>query len=358
MVSTLTFALLASALPATLANYTLAKDYFATEFFSNFDFFTGEDPTHGFVKYVDENTANSTGLVGYAKTEQTPYAAYLGVDMTNVAPQGRPSVRILSKDTYNHVLVVADFGHMAFGAGVWPAFWALGTSSPWPAAGEIDIVEGVNSQSSNRMTLHTNAGVTLANATSMTGDIISTNCDISATSNNQGCTIVDPNSAGSFGEAFNKNGGGVFATEYTSEAIKIWFFPRGNIPSDVSGPSPNPSGWGTPNAFFSSADQPLDEHFCELRIILNIDLCGDWAGNPAIWSADPASSYAPTCNELVENSPEAMTEAYWAVNSLKVFQNPSQGLGSKKRSVARRHGGAVLPKRIASTDLADSVEPK
>lgn len=63
-----------------------------------------------------------------------------------------------------------------------------------------------------------------------------------------------------------------------------------------------------------------------------------------MWSADPASSYAPTCNDLVEDSPEAFSGAYVAVNFLKVFQDPSLGLGSKKRSVSRTHGGAVLPK--------------
>lgn len=191
------------------------------------------------------------------------------------------------------------------------------------------------------MTLHTNDGVTLANTT-QTGAVVTTNCDVDASLDNSGCSIVDLDSADSFDEAFDKNGGGVFATEYASEAIKIWFFPRSGIPADVSGPSPSPSGWVTSSAVFASTEDQLDSHFCELRIILNIDFCGDWAGNSEVWEADPASSYVPTYNGLVENSPESFTEAYWAVNSLKVW-NPSQGLGSKKRSNARRHGGAVLP---------------
>jgi beta-glucanase (GH16 family) len=29
------------------------------------------------------------------------------------------------------------------GAGLWPAFWALGGTGPWPAAGEIDVMENV-----------------------------------------------------------------------------------------------------------------------------------------------------------------------------------------------------------------------
>ena len=39
--------------------------------------------------------------------------------------------------------------------------------------------------------------------------------------------------------------------EWTSSAISIYFFPRGSVPSDVLGSSPNPSSWGTPMAVFS-----------------------------------------------------------------------------------------------------------
>lgn len=56
------------------------------KFFSGFTFFTGEDPTNGFVQYMDEATADSTGLAGYVSTAQTPYAAYLGVDKTKFTP--------------------------------------------------------------------------------------------------------------------------------------------------------------------------------------------------------------------------------------------------------------------------------
>jgi len=43
------------------------------------------------------------------------------------------------------------------GQGLWPAFWMLGTnitSVPWPACGEIDIMEHINSATTAPMTLH------------------------------------------------------------------------------------------------------------------------------------------------------------------------------------------------------------
>jgi beta-glucanase (GH16 family) len=46
----------------------------------------------------------------------------------------------------------------ANGAGYWPAFWMLGstlrTGTPWPQAGEVDILEDINSRSSVFGTLH------------------------------------------------------------------------------------------------------------------------------------------------------------------------------------------------------------
>lgn len=49
----------------SLASYSLVDNFEGSTFFSNFDFFTGEDPTHGFVKYVGEKEAQSAGLIDF-----------------------------------------------------------------------------------------------------------------------------------------------------------------------------------------------------------------------------------------------------------------------------------------------------
>ena len=43
---------------------------------------------------------------------------------------------------------------MPAGCGVWPAFW-LTDEDAWPMNGEIDIVEGINTQSVAKTALHT-----------------------------------------------------------------------------------------------------------------------------------------------------------------------------------------------------------
>ena len=99
-----------------LAAYSLADDYSGGNFFNAFDFYTGGDPTNGYVNYVDQGTAQSQGLIN------TNGPVYIGVDHTNVASgRGRNSVRLSSKKSYTHILVVIDLGHMPAGCGTWPA---------------------------------------------------------------------------------------------------------------------------------------------------------------------------------------------------------------------------------------------
>lgn len=78
------------------------------------------------VSYVNQATARSNGLIN-----STSQSVYLGVDYTNVTPNGRPSVRLASKASYNHGLIILDLAHMPGSiCGTWPAFWTVGPN--WP----------------------------------------------------------------------------------------------------------------------------------------------------------------------------------------------------------------------------------
>ncbi|KAK0967360.1 hypothetical protein LTR54_018279 [Friedmanniomyces endolithicus] len=200
--------------------YTLIDDYSPENFFSMFTFFTGHDPTNGFVDYVDQPTVNSTGLI-----ESTWSSVYIGVDHANMTPNGRPSVRITSNKSYNYGLI--------------PAFWTVGPN--WPNNGEIDIIEGVHDQTTNLMTLHTSDNCSITNDNMFTGSISTTNCFVNAPgqSNNAGCSIHTTNTQ-TYGAGFDAISGGVYATEWTSDAISIWFFPRNAIPGDIHNGHPSP----------------------------------------------------------------------------------------------------------------------
>lgn len=107
--------------PGAVASYVLEDNFSGASFFNNFDFFTASDPTHGFVKYVDQATAQSQGLLTAA--DGSP--ATFGVDHTsilNATGTGRTSVRLTSKKSYTHALIISDIQHMPGGiCGTWPA---------------------------------------------------------------------------------------------------------------------------------------------------------------------------------------------------------------------------------------------
>lgn len=71
--------------------------------------------------------------------------------------------------------------------------------------------------------------------------------------------------------------------ERTPHFIKVWFWTRSanNVPSDVKNGETkvNTDAWGTPFAYFPSTDCDLDSHFGFHNIVINLTLCGDWAGS-------------------------------------------------------------------------------
>lgn len=89
-------------------SYALKNTYDASNFFDYFNFFTGADPTDGYVNYVSEGTAMADGLANYQNGQ-----VYLGVDYTTYNPSGmRASVRVTSDIAYTQGLFIADIAHM------------------------------------------------------------------------------------------------------------------------------------------------------------------------------------------------------------------------------------------------------
>lgn len=189
---------------------------------------------------------------------------------------------------------------------------------------------GVNNQPNNSMTLHTNAGCSIQ-PTGFSGKLDTSDCDVAneAQGKNKGCGIQSP-AANSFGVPFNMAQGGVVATEVTSQAISIWFWTRSAVPADIKSGTPNPSSWGIPVARFAG-NCNIDQHFKKMQLIFDTTLCGDWAGKT--WAQSQCSAKAPTCEQFVAENPAAFEDAYFLINSVKVFQ---QGQKMGRRSVRER----------------------
>ncbi|KAF5341821.1 hypothetical protein D9611_001175 [Ephemerocybe angulata] len=294
--------------------YSLSDNVVGNGFYDAFNWEAIDDPTHGRVKYVDQATSRSQNLT-YASGDsfilRADFKTYLG----NGGP-GRQSVRILTKRTYTTHVAVFDVRHMPQGCGTWPAIWETAESN-WPNGGEIDIVEGVNDQAPNAVALHTGSGCSMPPGRDQTGTNGQLDCN-AAVNGNAGCG-VRLSEQNSYGPPFNNNGGGWFAMERNNNFIKVWFWPRnsGSVPSDVRNGAQrvNTDGWGKPAAHFPNTQCNIAQHFAAHNIIINLTLCGDWAGNVYGQSGCPS-----TCVDYVNNNPSSFRDAYFDFAAMRVYQ--------------------------------------
>ena len=127
--------------PAMSAYTQVAAHYTPANFFDEFDFFTGSDPTNGFVQYVpnfstllfkyrlingviyryiDRKSAQDQGII-----RNEGHSVYVGVDHWSYTSTGRQSVRLDSKQRFMRGLFVLDMQHMPSSTcGIWSALYA------------------------------------------------------------------------------------------------------------------------------------------------------------------------------------------------------------------------------------------
>lgn len=172
-----------------------------------------------------------------------------------------------------------------------------------------------NATTGNQMTLHTTDGCSMDVKRKETGTALGTNC-YNGTDDNAGCAVQA--SPASFGSAYNANGGGVMAMELRSAGIRMWQFVSGSIPADITSQTPDPSTWGEALADFPKTDCDISSHFNNQSIIVDIDLCGTWAGVTSIYSGE--DSCPGTCTDYVAQNPSAFDNAYWEFGNFTVYQ--------------------------------------
>lgn len=154
--------------------------------------------------------------------------------------------------------------------GVWPAFWMFGPN--WPNSGEIDILEGVSLQTTNAVTLHTSPGCNINTAGSQSGTYLK-NSNCNAGTAFEGCSTGTNQP---FGDKFNAGSGGVYAMQWESSGIYVWFWPRNKIPADIKSGKPNTASWGLPIvAFNGGSGCNIDSYFRNQNIVFDTTFCGD-----------------------------------------------------------------------------------
>ncbi|KAI4867324.1 glycoside hydrolase family 16 protein [Hypoxylon rubiginosum] len=309
-------AVLATQVAATSSSYQVTEVYNTTNFFDKFNFVTSADPNGGYVQYQSRSNAENLGIVKY-----TDGTAYVGVDYTktdyDAAGAGRKSVRLESKNVYNHGLIIADFTHLPKPTcGSWPAFWFFG--EPWPTKGEIDVYENWNDLTFNRHTAHVDAPSVIGDckivSDGMTSTIDSPNCYdfASGQAEYQGC------SASKYSSTFGSSTGGVYAMEWTSDFLKIWEWSHLLAPSDVTLGQPSPNTlWGTPSFVIKKCD--VEKAFKDMKMVLNIDFCAV-AGQTDKWASCKASTGYDTCAKYVAKKAGDFSSVNFKVKDIKVYQ--------------------------------------
>jgi hypothetical protein len=146
--------------------FYLEDQWCGNDFFQSWNWETQDDPTHGRVNYVGLDEARSKNLaygnilsffLSFSRfTHGRPGDRSFSVDgdrfvmraddwsIVNASARGRDSVRISSQTAYDEAILVLDVAHMPAGCATWPAFWTKSQAGPWPAGGEVDIIEGAH----------------------------------------------------------------------------------------------------------------------------------------------------------------------------------------------------------------------
>jgi hypothetical protein len=308
---------------------------------SDWKFFVGVDPTHGHIIY----DAWDYLLKAYGDS--------LRIDVDPIPTgNGRRSIRLITKDTfttnYSSLLFIIDAEHIPEGLSVWPAFWMANLPSDltlnkyqiraWACGGEIDIIEGCNSiegdadSNINLSSLHTNYvhdkpdciqpgvyGINNVRCDSSSSDLYTCGCNGNERCPNLGCG----QKAGLFGNAFNKNGGGVYACKLDSDGtVTIWSFLRNTIPNDILCDKPTPDNWTTQHSFVTFDACP--GHFKDLTLVLNTTICGEWAGNSFKSVTDSITTTTSerllACEAFSVDRKNFYNDAYWYINYVKVFE--------------------------------------
>ena len=300
-----------------------------------FTTFPHDDPTRGDVVYDRVKWVNED-MIRLAKED----GLYLYVKDRNDGLRF-DSFRLTTKSYYNlnednPRLLFVFKGKLPSAKGVWPAWWLNGgregewtynnsgnvqtdaglddysgkgnyydtpsavNPTDWPSAGEIDIIETINGENVIHNTIHTCPQMCDSEWNS---DGVVINC---ANAKNG-----DPNS-GCSGKPYKVDAvEGTFACIWESNMIKYYYWQPGADVRGAGGPlseNPLPGQWAKQNlkneVRFLETDTECDDHlyqewqckncastssctFVNMKMILNITLCGSWAGNKFDQSGQP-----------------------------------------------------------------------
>lgn len=326
-------------------------------FFESFDFLT-HDSNHGAAQYLDRDRARRAGIV---ETHKDYAIIRTGARAGNDRWPKRESAKIQTKKNWQYFLMTFRYSAVPHGCGLWPALWTHAAQAKWPHGGELDVLEYAN-DGQQQTSLHTAA----SNKCKLDGDAVYS-CGVAMPDiNGMGydCETMYPNKMGCApnklpllpGEAWSREGG-LVAVQWTEAFLKVWHIPKSEIPDGAESDAPDPNNWDSWLVSyypFRKSEERVpgscpDPHnvLSPQHIVLNINMCGDWAGK--IWNTSGSCvnvkgpSYPDQCravDPLLEYDPQGdcctqfvydrngtfgadeyfRNQGYFNVSWIKVFQ--------------------------------------
>lgn len=340
------------------AEYELAWKAEGETFFDDWQFIE-KSMTRGAEWYLNRSEA-----IYQSVAHASPAGAIIRVG-EQVHPFKRRSLMLHSPQAWRPdvgFVVAMKYKHVPYGPGVWPAFWFLNSDRPWPSGGELDVLEYANDETA-KVTFHTDQNCSLnvpkmlecsAQMTGVDPDMISS-CLTNYSGNALGCM---PPQVRRDGEWYSNNPG-VLVTVWDASGITTFHIPEGQIPADLKADNPQPNTWP---AIWRMAFMPFDPKTCvdiahPQEIVLNIALCGDWAGNawysckeckntgfiPNYCVPGHVTEPATDCCTIYMSNPSAeeplKTKAYFDIDYVKVFE--PKGVKMPKYAAGTYRNGGV-----------------
>ncbi|KAM3521142.1 hypothetical protein MY4038_009166 [Beauveria bassiana] len=319
---------------AASLSYTLSKTYDASNFLDEFEFQTvhlGPGYFAPSMNYQNQADALDKGLVSVQNGK-----IYLGVDSKKPSDSGqRPTVRVLSKNSFNQGLVITKFTHLPEPVcGGTPFFGTRGTGEH-PNIG-INMYQGWDLYPVKQVGISTSgSGHCIEDqyyhARYSDGDGPDCPLGIYTTADTlvpQFCCFEQiSNNIWGFPE------GGIQALEWTSDAIKLYNWPIDAAPSNIESSNPDTSSWGTPSAQFIKPGCDTQKTFSNQTLEFSPGLCG----GELLWSEDHLDGkYGPSCRVItgeeschghVTNKPQAFKNYYFEVENIRIFQEMEKTQG-------------------------------
>lgn len=214
-----------------------------------------------------------------------------------------------------NTMIVLKASQIPHALALWPAWWLSVQPNDWPQGGEIDIIESVNAEpTGNLCSLHTGPNCDIPNAAKNGSSHTSSNCN----DNNgyDGCGVSHPNHLSSERGTYAM----VWVVDKSKNegSIKFYWWDYGDTNADSdTGPNgdlPDNSKWGDNlygNFVLDSSCTP--DHFSEQNVILNTEVCGNWAG-----TVFPSGGQS-ACSEYVKKINPSDPSTQWHIDHIRIL---------------------------------------